>query len=145
MPAVPRLGYPHLEEAGGGAVTSPLPSHCIFCLCIVLTGLSLVPVSLSVCIHLPSETSLGEDMEELASGISQLGSIKGNRASIVWCCWRMWEARGRCVHGGVSFLSHVKNVWLIFFSHLEFSWQWLRNLAFVYFSMFPVCSLDLDC
>lgn len=96
-------------------------------------------------VHLPSESSLGEVMEELASGISLMGLIQGNRASIVRSCWRVWETPSHQGHGGVGFLSHVKNVWLIFFSDLEFSWQSFWNLAFVYFSIFPVHSWDVDC
>ena len=34
-------------------------------------------------VHLPSETSLGEKMEELASGTSEMGSVKENKGSIM--------------------------------------------------------------
>lgn len=36
-------------------------------------------------VHVPSAGFLGETMEELASGISLMGSVQGNRASLVCC------------------------------------------------------------
>lgn len=90
MSLVPRLRNFHLEEAGGGSdqfLTFLMHFLSLHWAYRVLSG-----PCVAFCVHLPSETSLGEEMEELVSGISQMGSMKGNRASIVRGCGWGWEA-----------------------------------------------------